>query len=352
MNPVTSMVAAASGSDVGASFRYQIEHPVTLAKQKSALLPIVNDPVQVERVEVFNAKVHAKHPLAAFELTNSTKLKLMAGPLTIFDGGEYAGDAQIGHFAPGVKRLISYALDLKVSVNDKDESRQEDPFGQLPTIEITIENGAVHAKQREEREQAYVVKNSHTDPRRVLIEHPRDASWKVIAPEMPTEETNELLRYAVAAKPGEPAELKVVEERITHTRVALFQEDGANSLAKLQLAPAPAAFSLALTATKPSPALTKALQEWRSKAEAVETANAAVKASDLRREEITQDQARIRQNIGAVPEGSDLQQRYLKTLSDQEDELLRMRDMRVELEAAVAARTKELLDFLRELEVK
>ena len=40
----------------------------------------------------------------------------MQGPITVFDDGAYAGDAQIQDLPPGTERLISYAMDLDTEV--------------------------------------------------------------------------------------------------------------------------------------------------------------------------------------------------------------------------------------------
>ena len=40
----------------------------------------------------------------------------MQGPITVFDGGTYAGDAQITDLAPGREQLVTYAMDLDTEV--------------------------------------------------------------------------------------------------------------------------------------------------------------------------------------------------------------------------------------------
>ena len=57
-------------------------------------------------------------------LTNNSELMLLGGPITVFDDKEYAGDAQIEAFAPGQKRLISYAIDLPVTVDPSQKTEQ------------------------------------------------------------------------------------------------------------------------------------------------------------------------------------------------------------------------------------
>jgi len=80
------------------------------------MLPIVNASVQAEKLSIYNESVQRKFPLNGLRLTNTTGLHLMQGPITVFDGGTYAGDARIEDLQPKEERLISYALDLKIEV--------------------------------------------------------------------------------------------------------------------------------------------------------------------------------------------------------------------------------------------
>ncbi len=103
----------AMAEDKGELFEYRIEQPVTLAKHTSALLPIIGQTLQGQKVSLYNQSVNAKHPLNGYRLKNTSALHLMQGPITLFDSGTYAGDARIEDLPPGQDRLISYALDLK-----------------------------------------------------------------------------------------------------------------------------------------------------------------------------------------------------------------------------------------------
>ena len=106
----------ATAGHVGELFQYAIGTPVTLPRQQSAMLPIVNADVRGEKVDIYNSNVQAKYPLNGFRLINATKLHLMQGPITVFDAGVYAGDAEIRDIPPGGDRLVSYALDLETEI--------------------------------------------------------------------------------------------------------------------------------------------------------------------------------------------------------------------------------------------
>ncbi|MBX9790280.1 MAG: DUF4139 domain-containing protein, partial [Pirellulales bacterium] len=78
--------SVAQAGDVGELFQYAIDTPVTLERQKSAMLPIVNGPVEAAKVSIYNPAVQPKHPLSGFKFKNTTPLHLMQGPITVFDG--------------------------------------------------------------------------------------------------------------------------------------------------------------------------------------------------------------------------------------------------------------------------
>ncbi len=196
-----SVDAAAQGAEVGELFQYDIETPVALARQRSAMLPIMNDSLEGKKVSIYNSGVHAKHPLNGIELKNTSDLHLMQGPVTVFDGGVYAGDAQLADLPPGSERLLSYALDLDVEVAPTSDARPQH------LVSARIEKGVLFANYKQSRTNSYRLKNASNKEKTVLVEHPIDTSWELLSPE-PTEKTRGVYRFAVAVKPGEPADLE------------------------------------------------------------------------------------------------------------------------------------------------
>jgi hypothetical protein len=106
------VVAQATTSEIGEQFQYSIAHPVTLASRRSAMIPIVDQNIQAEKLSIFTAGEDNQHPMLASRLTNTTELRLAGGPITVFDAGAYAGDARIEYFRPGERRLVSFAQDV------------------------------------------------------------------------------------------------------------------------------------------------------------------------------------------------------------------------------------------------
>src|SRR3974377_2240678 len=94
-----------------------MKNPLTLPRQKSAMLPIVGKDIEGGRVSIYNEATQAKFPLLGIKLKNTSGLHLMQGPITVFEGSNYAGDSRILDLQPNEERLISYAIDLGTEVN-------------------------------------------------------------------------------------------------------------------------------------------------------------------------------------------------------------------------------------------
>ncbi|RPH80482.1 MAG: hypothetical protein EHM80_05115, partial [Nitrospiraceae bacterium] len=152
----------AMAEDKGELFEYRIDQPVTIAKHQSALLPIIGQTLQGQKVSLYNQRVNVKHPLNGYRLKNTSDLHVMQGPITLFDSGTYAGDARIEDLPPGQDRLISYALDLKTEVEPKLEG------GTQELATVSLKKGTMLISRRLVEDRTYLVKNRDTKAKTVL----------------------------------------------------------------------------------------------------------------------------------------------------------------------------------------
>lgn len=340
------VAAAANGQGVGELFRYVLKTPVSLPRNESAMLPIVNAEVKGEKLAIFNPHVHAKHPMAALKFTNSTDLHLLQGPVTLFDGGEYAGDARIADLAPGTTRLISYALDLDTEIV------QATPVEESRVVSLKISKGGLYSRQRLTRKTNYTIKNSGKIAKNVLVEMPADPAWKSVQPE--TEEaTRSLNRYRVKAEPGKPTTLQVVEEREQTEELVLTHLN-------------PARITVILRQPASTPALRTAFDQLAAERAKVAAATEQRTAKQAQLETLTSDQERTRQNIRAIPQvqnaanvseenkktANELLDRYLKKLGDIEGEIEQARQSLRELQTAEQAAISRFEKFVSELVVE
>jgi hypothetical protein len=326
------VAAAAKGGQVGELFQYAIEKPVTLPRQQSAMLPILNQQVNGERFSLFNERTDPQHPLNAVKLKNASALHLMQGPITVFDAGTYAGDAQITDLAPGAEQLVTYALDLDTEVQATAGSSP------VSLVSVRITRGIFLYTSKAQQERIYTIKNNGTKNRTVLIEHPYQPEWTLTAPKEPLERTRDSYRFAVPAASKKSATLSVVQTRMIEQSIAL------TNLGSDQV-------SLYIKNPVVSPPVKAALQKLADLQQKVAETAALRAGKEQRVSEISNDQSRIRSNMDRLSQGSDLYKRYVKTLSEEEDELAKLRDDIARLRDAEAAQRKAVSDYIQTLEV-
>jgi hypothetical protein len=326
------VTAAAQGGQVGELFQYAIDKPVTLPRQQSAMLPILNQQVNGERYSLFNEGTDPKHPLNAVRLRNASTLHLMQRPITVFDAGTYAGDAQITDLAPGAEQLVTYALDLDTEVQAAAGSSP------VSLVSVRITRGIFLYTSKAQQERVYTIKNNGAKNRTVLVEHPYQPEWTLAAPKEPLERTRDAYRFAVPVSAGKGATLSVVQTRTLEQSISL------SNLASDQV-------SFYMKNPVVSPSVKAALQKLADlQLKAADTA-AQRAAKEQRVSDISNDQSRIRANMDRLSQGSDLYKRYVKTLSDEEDELAKLRDDIAKLRDTEAAQHKAVSDYIQTLEV-
>jgi hypothetical protein len=324
--------AAAQATETGELFRYAIGTPVTLPRQKSALLPIVSQEVQGSKLSIYNERANAKHPMNGFRLKNATALDLMQGPITIFDGGIYAGDAQIADLPAGQERLLSYALDLKTEVEPQGAPGQE------TIAAASLKKGVLVVTRKAIQERTYNVANREAKPKVVLIEHPYRSDWKLVEPATAKERSRDVYRFEVPVAASGKAQLKVREERQLQQTVRLV-DSGSDSIA------------FYLQAKEVSPKVKEALQKVVGMRDRIGQTSGQRSQLEKRVEEIGKEQGRIRDNMGRVAQTSDLYARYLKRLDEQETELERLRKEIDALRTTEERQKRELNDYLVALDI-
>src|SRR5262245_11125366 len=304
MNLARGVQSAATASQLGDFFQYIINQPVTLPRQKSALLPIVNKEVEGTRLSIYNQATHAKFPMLGLKLKNTSGLHLMQGPITVFEGSTYAGDARIQDVQPNDERLISYAVDLGTEVEAKSH------FPPQRLIAVRVERGVIIRTDKVREEKTYTVTNRSGSERTLWIEHPYRPEFNLVSTEKPVERTQENYRFEMKV----PAEAKksvaqtVVEERDVSSSVFISNTDD-NTIRFFM--------NNTLSSDSVKEALKTAL-DLKAKLAATRQDLAHV-TEQLR--VITEDQTRLRANLREMPSTAAAYKRYLEKFDKQETEI-------------------------------
>ena len=328
MDAAASVEAVASAAKLGELFEYSVGN-VTLARQKSAMLPIITDSVAVERLSIYNAEVLGKNPLTGVLLKNTTGKHLLQGPLTVLDKSSYAGDARIDNLPPGQERLLSYGIDLDVLV-DNTKNRMTNAV-----TAARITSGTMTVMRKLVSSQEYAANNKSNHDKSLVIEHPFRPGWKLVDSPRPFETTPALYRFKTALAAGKVTALAVKEEQVLSESVSLLTVD----------VPALSAYSQTGEIAKDvRDVLTKVIQ---LKQAAIEIGR-QIDAHSQEIASITAEQNRIRENMKTVAQNTQYYERLLAKLNEQESTIESLQKERDALTQRRDASRKELEDYLRD----
>ena len=318
------VTTAARAEEAGSFFRYLIRHPVTVPRKESAMLPIVTQKVEGRRVSIYNQRVQAKHPLHGLKLKNTTGFDLMGGPLTVFEQGSYAGDARIDTLAAGAERLISFAIDLDTEVALSSRSVPE------TLLSVRIVKGTLISTLSQRAESTYRLKNSDNRSRSVLIEHPLNPDWDLVAPAKAEETTRSAYRFLVEVPAGGGEQLLVAQERQIDRTVMLTNIND-NQITYF------------LSARNVDRRVKRALEQLAERKTALAHTVRLRQEQERKVNTIHREQSRIRENMSRLEKTSDLYKRYVGLLDEQED-LLEQALTTIEDLMAQEQRQREQLD--------
>jgi hypothetical protein len=295
---------AATAAALGDFFQYTIDHPVSLARQKSAMLPIVGKDVEGQKVSIYNQNVQSKHPLLGLKFKNTSGAHLNQGPITVFEGSVYAGDTRVLDVQPNEERLVSYAIDLGTEVD-----AQVGPGTQKITS-VKAVKGIVTTTTKVTEEKKYKIINRSQTDRTLLIEHPNrtNQQFKLVDTEKPMEETPEVYRFQTPLKAGETKTYTVKEERDISSSIQLTNN-------------ADEQIRYFINLTEASPALKAKLKEALSMKGEWDSARRELAQVQADLQRLNQDQDRIRKNLRETPAEAEVYKTYLKKLDAQEKEI-------------------------------
>jgi hypothetical protein len=322
---------AATGKEVGDLFEYRIERPVTVRRDRSALIPILQTRMEGERVSIYREAERAERPMSGMRLKNTSPLTLEGGALTVIEGDAYAGEALVERLKPGEERFISFAVDLATLVDVKKDGGRE------PVFLVRVVDGTFQAHYYEAENKTYAITNQTDKPRIVYVEHPLREGWRLTEETVkPVEKTASAYRFRVELGSRETVQLKVGE------RQALMEKYAISSLTPRDLSVFVSRRYLDQTSQA---ALEKIIN---LKAQIAEIA-AAIEGINNEAVEIAKDQERLRENIKALSETSDaraLIARYVAKANEQETrieqltgerrvKLIDRQQLQLQLEAAI-----------------
>jgi hypothetical protein len=297
----------AVAQDAATQIAFTLPRPVSVKSGHSLSVRFLNRDIAADRVALYQPETHARHPLASIRIKNDGKSGLPPGALTFFEAGtkgalSYVGDAQLNTLPVGETRILSYALDNKITVDRETKNRQSILKGKISKglLEITHLSRAVTQ---------YRIKLSGSDAQQLVIEQPRKGGWKLTKPD-PKSVTLAPRHYRISEQISQTGSqmMEVVLER-PHVR--------SYKLTNINRADA-----LVYAGTEEfDPPMRKAFTTLAALKSEIANRETTLKQLEAERKRWSDDQARLRANLSKVPRNSDIHRRYLARLSSHEKKI-------------------------------
>ncbi|MFI4898037.1 MAG: hypothetical protein ACIARR_09445, partial [Phycisphaerales bacterium JB059] len=260
-------------------------------------------------------------------------LQLMPGPISVYDDGAYAGDAQIGHVSEGDERLLAYSVDLAVTAQSEMRTDRE-------VTRLRIRGGVIEQTIKAVETTTYSFTSSDAKRSRVVIvEHGRRPGWELMENDHLTETTEGLFRFEVELAPGGEGELRVAQENVQRQNVALVGYDLKSLLAFQRDG-------------RVSEGVVEAVRRAGELQGRIAQSERRVRELERESGSIFEDQKRIRENMGRIDRTSELYGRYLSKLNDQETRLEQLNGELDEARSELEARREALRAYLDGLTVQ
>ncbi|TMJ26393.1 MAG: DUF4139 domain-containing protein [Alphaproteobacteria bacterium] len=313
--PVAGSADQFEATDAATQVVFKFPRPVSVENGRTLSIPILDRQVPAQRLALY---------------------QLPPGILTIYERDKagnvaYVGDARLSGFPVGETRLLAYALDEKITIER--DAAQTDRIASG-----TIAGGVLRYSRLLRHTTTYRARGPAKEPRQLVIVQRRLQGWTLVKPESKAVEISEGNYRIPLQLPGgdKTGTFEIVQEQTQQQELRLADSaaDQIRVFAQAQEFDA-----------KTREALGKILQLQQAVAEA----QRQMTRIDTERQQIVQEQARLRDNLARVPANSDLQRRYLATLDKQETDLEALAKRRAEAEKAVEAARDALRAYVSQL---
>jgi len=323
----------AEGKSAGDFFEYKIKQKITIGKNQSALVPILQAHIEAEKVTLWNKD---SAPLRALWMKNTSGQVLDAGSFNVLEADTFAGEGVLQTIHPDERRLLSYASDAAVHVKFSEDATEK-PFSR-----VRIAKGIMQLTKEQRKVNKYIIRNADTEPRQIIVEHPAEEGWELTASTPKPEESSESYhRFRVSVDAGKTAELTVESIHPDETRYELTNLDDDE-------------VALLVEQKRMTPVMQQAFDLILKQKQKIDELTTQIFQRKTETDQIAADQTRIRENMKALKGSSEekaLLQRYVGQLDAQESRLAALRKESNDLTAQENQVSSELNRMIMEVNV-
>ena len=331
--PPPAQIEAAQAGEDATQIAFTLPYKISAPVGQSLVLPLLDREVPARQIDLYQPAVDRTHPLAAVELTNSGDTGLPPGVLTLYRqddrGAAYLGDARLAAFPTGDKRLLSYAVDNKATV---DRSVADRRF----VVKASAAEGVLRVTRLSRQTTTYRVKTAGPAPT-LIVEHPRRGGWNLSAPPRDTVEMT-AAAYRIPADLAGKSEATIVvsEDQPLEETIALsgIADDRLDAL---------------VASSELDPATRRAMTELAGRRRDVGRQRAELERLKDQRGRLVEDESRLRDDLTAVGREAVLRKRLLDKFAETVTAIDAAAAAIAKASAALAAAESELATYIARL---
>ncbi|UTC77123.1 DUF4139 domain-containing protein [Treponema sp. OMZ 799] len=321
-------------STAGEMFAFTPVKPVNLPRQKSTMIPLSLASLPAQKYSVFSNIPYGAdvHPKLCISIENNSGLKFPAGAITVFENGEYSGDAVLEFLPENEKRIIAFGDDIDVR-----GAKTEDFEEHIHSLKIV--KGVLTKKYKSSKNSVYTVKNSASKERSIIVEHFISSGFNLADEKKLLEKTSNKYRFNIKVKAGSQEKLEVVEERFFEEILQINMMDN-NSMIAIY------------SNSKLPEKIKKAFKDVLNEKVKVDKAQSVLFNLQNEQKNLNAEQDRIRKNIQAV--GSETQQgkMFLDKLLEIENTLENLKKKISQSEKEHSNLRSAFLDYVEKINIE
>ena len=335
--PPPAPMETAAAAEEATQIAFTAPYKVSVAAGQSLVLPLLDRELPARRIDLYQQSVDRVHPLAAIELVNKSETGLPPGVLTLYQqnaekGALYLGDARLAGLPAGDKRLLSYAVDGKVTV-DRDSGERR------PVVKARIADGTMHVSRVIRWTTSYRVKAAAAPPPNLILEQPRRGGATLTSPDPKTVEmTAEAYRVPLVLPAKGEGGVSIVEEQPIEETIRLLDIDD-NRLGVL------------VSSGELDPKVRQALSEIAARRQAVGHQRAELARLKEQRAQLVEDQNRLRNHLGVLGNDAALKKRLLDKFSETETGIETVTAASAKAADTLAAAERDLASYIGRLSI-
>ena len=312
--------------------QYVLKQPVDLGAGRSAALPVFSSDIPAEVISVFDLAKSVENPLRAIEITNSTELSIISGPVSVMREGDFVGDGVLGRLDVNEKAEIVFGVDRAVKITTESEPAVQ----KLKSIKLRKADGIV-AGYESIRKTIFRIDNRDTEKRKLVLYHMPGEAGETVAPQVDLTYTDRP-RFLIDVAAQSDQEFEVVYRKVVESKQTL---NGVNARLIVKM----------LDGLEIEDSARKLLVEQVEFEDRLSDSLAYSRTLTKTRSDLVAEQKRVRENLEAISDSPEVAKTFLTKLQSLEQQIVDVNESiseaKVNFIEIQAAQKKAIADYFK-----